>query len=88
MREDLDPELLYEHRPAGRRSLSIRVQELTGLTAGNLLTHLRKLADAGYIARQKTGNGVAWRTTVELTGHGRAALEMYTGNLRTLIADL
>ena len=29
------------------------------LTPGNLITHLRKLEDAGYLTSQKTGNGVA-----------------------------
>jgi DNA-binding MarR family transcriptional regulator len=30
-----------------------RLQDLIGLTPGNLITHLRKLADAGYVSRTK-----------------------------------
>ena len=30
----------------------------TGLTPGNLITHLRKLEDARYVQMEKTGSGV------------------------------
>ena len=37
-----------------------RLQNLIGLTPGNLITHLRKLEDAGYLSSEKTGsNGAA-----------------------------
>jgi DNA-binding MarR family transcriptional regulator len=65
-----------------------RLQELIGLTPGNLITHLRKLEDAGYLATEKTGNGPASRTTVALTHHGRAALDAYTETLRGLLNGL
>ena len=61
---------------------------MIGLTPGNLITHLRKLEDAGYISTDKTGNGVASRTTVELTPQGRAALNTYASVLRDLLTDL
>jgi Winged helix DNA-binding domain len=35
-----------------------RLQDMIGLTPGNLITHLRKLEDAGYVQTQKTGSGV------------------------------
>jgi DNA-binding MarR family transcriptional regulator len=59
-----------------------------GLTPGNLITHLRKLEDASYLRTEKTGNGVASRTSVALTNHGRAALDTYTAALRDLLAGL
>ena len=65
-----------------------RLQDLIGLTPGNLITHLRKLEDAGYLETEKTGNGQASRTTVTLTGEGRRALEAYTTALRDLLAGL
>ena len=40
---------------------------MIGLTPGNLITHLRKLEDAGYLASEKSGNGPASRTSVALT---------------------
>ena len=41
------------------------------LTPGNLITHLRKLEDAGYVTTVKTGAGVTARTSVSLTPDGR-----------------
>jgi DNA-binding MarR family transcriptional regulator len=65
-----------------------RLQDMLDLTPGNLITHLRKLEDAGYLRTEKSGNGVASLTSVTLTRHGRAALEVYTAALRDLIAGL
>ena len=65
-----------------------RLQDMIGLTPGNLITHLRKLEDAGYLRSEKTGNGVASRTAVALTTEGRAALNAYRDALRDLLAGL
>lgn len=62
-----------------------RLQELLGLTPGNLITHLRKLEDAGYVTTAKSGSGVTSRTSVSLSRQGRRALETYTGVLRQLL---
>jgi DNA-binding MarR family transcriptional regulator len=74
--------------PEGDTLLFTRLQDMIGLTPGNLITHLRKLEDAGYIDTEKTGNGVASRTTVALTSEGRTALGAYTAALRDLLAGL
>jgi DNA-binding transcriptional ArsR family regulator len=55
-----------------------RLQDMIGLTPGNLIIHLRKLDEADYITI----------TTVALTGHGRAALGTYTEALRNLLGGL
>jgi hypothetical protein len=39
-----------------------------------LITHLRKLEDADYVASEKTGSGPASRTSLALMHRGRAAL--------------
>ncbi|MFZ0090008.1 MAG: transcriptional regulator [Solirubrobacteraceae bacterium] len=65
-----------------------RLQEMIGLTSGNLITHLRKLEDADYLTSEKTGNGPASRTSVALTSRGRAALDEYTETLRGLLTGL
>ncbi len=65
-----------------------RLQDMLGLTPGNLITHLRRLEDAGYLATTKTGNGVASRTSVALTASGRAALDAYSTALRELLDGL
>ena len=62
-----------------------RLQSLLDLTPGNLITHLRKLEDAGYLSSDKTGNGTASRTSIALTQQGRLALDAYTAALRRLL---
>jgi DNA-binding MarR family transcriptional regulator len=62
-----------------------RLQELLGLTPGNLITHLRKLEDAGYVTTVKTGSGVTARTSVSLSQQGRKALNTYSAVLRQLL---
>jgi DNA-binding transcriptional ArsR family regulator len=62
-----------------------RLQSLLDLTAGNLITHLRKLEDAGYLSSEKSGNGTASRTSIALTRRGRTALGEYTTTLRGLL---
>jgi DNA-binding MarR family transcriptional regulator len=65
-----------------------RLQEMIGLTPGNLIIHLRKLEDADYVSSEKTGNGAGSKTTVALTNNGRAALDSYTRALRALLNGL
>jgi DNA-binding transcriptional ArsR family regulator len=74
--------------PDGDAVSFTRLQDLIELTPGNLITHLRKLEDAGYVVTEKTGNGPASRTSVALTHRGRDALDIYTATLRSLIDGL
>jgi DNA-binding MarR family transcriptional regulator len=62
-----------------------RLQEVLGLTPGNLITHLRKLEEAGYVATAKSGSGVTARTAVSLSQQGRKALDTYMAALRELL---
>lgn len=91
--EELDPVI---HAPARLRlmvtlaalpegdDLSFtRLQDMIGLTPGNLITHLRKIEDAGYTRMVKTAGG----TSVSLTRNGRAALQRYTVTLRALLDE-
>lgn len=75
----------WRRRPGlglGGDDLSVtRLQDILGLTPGNLITHLRKLEDAGYARMVKT----AKETSVSLTQDGRAALQRYTVTLRRLL---
>lgn len=71
--------------PDGDALSFTRLQDLIGLTPGNLITHLRKLEDAGYLETEKNGNGAASRTSVALTARGRDALAAYTAALRDLL---
>jgi DNA-binding MarR family transcriptional regulator len=65
-----------------------RLQELLGMTAGNLLTHLRKLEDAGYVAVHKRSRGRSSVTAIAITPQGRAALDGYRAALRQLLDDV
>lgn len=71
--------------PDGDRLSFTRLQNMIGLTPGNLIIHLRKLEEADYISSRKTTNGTVSITTIALTGHGRAALDAYTKALRDLL---
>ena len=74
--------------PDGDTLSFTRLQDMIGLTPGNLIIHLRKLEEADYINSKKTSNGSAPKTMVALTGHGRAALSAYTKALRDLLDGL
>jgi DNA-binding MarR family transcriptional regulator len=74
--------------PGGDALSFTRLQDVLGLTPGNLITHLRKLEEAGYVATEKNGNGTAGKTTVSLTTQGRDALDAYTKALRDLLGGL
>jgi DNA-binding MarR family transcriptional regulator len=89
--DDLDPLI---HAPVRLRmmvtlaavregdSLSFpRLQQMLGLTPGNLITHLRKLEAGGYVTSERTGAG----TTLALTAEGREALDDYTLVLRGIL---
>ncbi len=74
--------------PEGDALSFTRLQDMIGLTPGNLIIHLRKLEDADYISSKKTSNGSVSITTVALTSHGRKALDAYTQSLRDLLGGL
>jgi DNA-binding transcriptional ArsR family regulator len=71
--------------PDGDALSFTRLQDILGLTPGNLITHLRKLEEAGYVRSEKTGSGTSAQTTVTLIRPGREALDRYTTVLRQLI---
>ena len=68
--------------PDGDALSFTRLQDMIGLTPGNLITHLRKLEDAGYLTSEKTGNGPASRTSVALTTGARGARRLHRNAAR------
>lgn len=64
-----------------------RLQAALDLTPGNLITHLRKLEEAGYVVSDKTGRGRNATTTLALTSTGRQAFEEYSSSLRSMLND-
>ena len=74
--------------PDGDALSFTRLQDMLGLTPGNLIIQLRKLEEAGYLSSEKTRNGSAQKTTVTLPRQGRKALDAYTQALRDLLGGL
>jgi DNA-binding MarR family transcriptional regulator len=52
------------------------LKNMTGLTWGNLSTHLTKPEEAGYIAINKEFKGKKPHTTISLTEQGRIAFRV------------
>ncbi len=57
----------------------------SGLTKGNLSTHLTRLEQAGYIQVEKTFRGKIPQTLIRLTRSGRAAFEAYRQQLKRIV---
>jgi len=62
-----------------------RLQRMLDLTPGNLITHLRRLEDAGYVLTEKSEAGPSAGTSVTLTRAGRQALDAYAATLRGIL---
>ena len=60
----------------------------TGLTKGNLSSHLGKLEAAGYVDVQKEFVGKIPRTLLRLTAQGREAFETYRHSMIQVLEDL
>ena len=60
----------------------------TGLTWGNLATHLAKLEEAGYISVKKEFRGRKPHTTISLTRQGRSAFREYKKSMQQVLDDL
>ena len=57
----------------------------TGLTAGNISSHMTRLEDAGYVHITKTIDGARPRTVYALTAAGRAAFDIYRDRVEALL---
>jgi len=60
----------------------------TGLTKGNLSSHLGKLEAAGYVDVTKEFVGKIPRTLLRLTDEGREAFETYRHSMMQVLEDL
>lgn len=64
------------------------LQSQTGMTGGNLSSHVRKLEQAGYVSIRKEFQGARPRTTLTLTPTGREAFTRYLDAMRALLEVL
>ncbi len=86
------------HAPARFRILSnlylvgwidfLFLRNLTGLTKGNLSSHLIKLEEAGYVSIKKEFIGKISRTTISLSDSGREAFNLYRKNMKNILDEL
>jgi len=60
----------------------------TGLSWGNLSTHIYKLEDAGYIGVEKGFNGKKPQTRIHLNSYGRDAFGRYKRSMQQVLDDL
>ncbi|HEY2857870.1 MAG TPA: transcriptional regulator [Terracidiphilus sp.] len=60
----------------------------TGLTKGNLSSHLAKLEESAYIEIEKTFRGKIPLTLLRLTPKGRSALQRYRKTMNGLLGQL
>jgi DNA-binding MarR family transcriptional regulator len=61
------------------------LQRETGLTKGNLSSHLAKLEEAGYLEVEKTYRGKIPMTICKLTDEGRKAFEQYRSQMKKFV---
>jgi len=61
------------------------LQRETGLTKGNLSSHLVKLEEAGYVQIEKTFRGKIPLTLARLSAQGRSAFQSYRKSMNGLL---
>jgi DNA-binding MarR family transcriptional regulator len=66
----------------------IFLQNLTGLTWGNLSTHLSKLETEGYVEIEKEIVGKKPHSMVHLTATGREAFHEYKQSMQEILGNL
>jgi DNA-binding transcriptional ArsR family regulator len=64
------------------------VMRQTGLTWGNLSSHLSKLENAGYVEIEKEFVGRKPHTMLHLTEEGRAAFRGYRQSMKQVLDEL
>ncbi|MEN8114637.1 MAG: transcriptional regulator [Actinomycetota bacterium] len=60
----------------------------TGLTAGNISSHMTKLEGAGYVEVEKSFVDRKPRTVYHLTDEGRRAVEQYRDTIDKMLSGL
>ena len=64
------------------------LERQTGLTRGNLSSHIGKLETAGYVEVEKTFVDKIPRTLLRLTTQGRKAFRAYRNQMKQVFEDL
>ncbi len=64
------------------------LQGQTGLTGGNVSSHMSKLEEAGYVGVEKSFVGKRPQTVFRLTDPGRTAFRQYRDTMKGLLDPL
>ncbi|MGW8225699.1 MAG: winged helix-turn-helix domain-containing protein [Anaerolineales bacterium] len=64
------------------------LKRVTGMSWGNLSTHLTKLEEAGYISISKSFQDKKPNTMIELTDQGRRAFRDYKDEMQQVLGNL
>ena len=64
------------------------IMRQTGLTWGNLSSHMSKLEKAGYIGVEKSFVGRKPHTMLHLTGAGRVAFDSYRQQMKQVLGSV
>ncbi len=72
---------LYKHRDLGFPAC----RDATGLTDGNLATHVKKLGEAGYIDARRVLTRDGFELRYRITRAGHTAFRAYLAWLRTVL---
>jgi DNA-binding MarR family transcriptional regulator len=93
--EDIDPLI---HAPSRLRVMTylyvvdsidfVYLKRMTGLSWGNLSTHLTKLEEAGYVKLSKSFQDKKPRTMIQLTKQGRKAFRKYKDEMQEVLGNL
>lgn len=94
---DLPPELAIFHQPARLRIMGLlykqrdasftRVRDLLGLTDGNLASHGKRLADAGYVEMRRVLTPTGFESRLRITQQGARAFGAYLDALRGFLDE-
>ncbi len=71
-----------------KRADFVFLQGQTGLTAGNISSHINKLAKAGYVEVDKSFANNRPQTILKLSPAGRAALRRYLQTMRGMLEEI
>jgi len=66
----------------------VYLKRVTGMSWGNLSTHLTKLEDGGYISLRKSFQDKKPNTMIQLTDEGRQAFRQYKDSMQQALGDL
>ena len=66
----------------------VYLKRVTGMSWGNLSTHLSKLEQGGYISLRKSFQDKKPNTMIQLTDEGRQAFRQYKDSMQQALGDL